>query len=50
VPKTLHDRTHVCPACGLILGRDHNAALNVLARSSFGAGTALRTPSQRIAA
>lgn len=50
VPKTLHDRTHVCPVCGLVLGRDHNAALNVLARASFGAGTALRTPSQRIAA
>lgn len=50
VPKTLRDRMHICPVCGLVLCRDHNAALNVLARSSFGLGTSLRTPSQRIAA
>ena len=49
VPKTLRERTHMCPACGLVLSRDHNAALNVLARASFGAGTALRTSSQRVA-
>jgi putative transposase len=30
VPKTLVQRTHSCPACGLVLGRDHNAALNIL--------------------
>jgi putative transposase len=30
VPKTLAQRTHSCPACGLVLGRDHNAALNIL--------------------
>jgi len=30
VPKTLAERTHAC-ACGLTLGRDHNAALNHLA-------------------
>jgi putative transposase len=29
VPKTLSIRTHVCPACGLVLDRDHNAALNI---------------------
>lgn len=50
VPKTLRDRVHICPACGLVLCRDHNAALNVLNRSSFGPGTGLQTPSQRIAA
>ncbi len=31
VQKTLSTRTHVCPHCGLILDRDHNAALNILA-------------------
>ncbi|WP_353830318.1 zinc ribbon domain-containing protein [Methanothrix sp.] len=25
VPKTLKDRVHECPKCGLRLGRDHNA-------------------------
>ncbi|HEY7350586.1 MAG TPA: transposase [Ktedonobacterales bacterium] len=30
VKKTLSMRTHVCPACGLVLDRDHNAALNIL--------------------
>lgn len=29
VPKTLKDRQHVC-GCGVSLGRDHNAALNIL--------------------
>lgn len=33
VPKTLSDRIHSCPSCGLILGRDHNAALNILHRA-----------------
>ena len=32
VPKTLSDRWHDCPECGLSLDRDHNAALNILAR------------------
>lgn len=31
VPKDLRERVHRCE-CGLVLGRDHNAALNVLAR------------------
>lgn len=29
VPKTLWQREHDCPHCGLSLGRDHNAALNI---------------------
>jgi len=29
VPKTLSDRLHVCPECGVILDRDHNAAINI---------------------
>lgn len=32
VQKTLSDRTHTCPHCGLVMGRDHNAALNILHR------------------
>ncbi len=36
VPKSLSDRVHACPYCGLILDRDHNAAENILGR----AGTA----------
>lgn len=32
VPKELSERTHRCPRCGLVLCRDHNAALNILAR------------------
>jgi putative transposase len=31
VPKSLSVRTHVCPRCGLVLDRDENAALNILA-------------------
>jgi putative transposase len=32
VPKTIAHRIHECPHCGLCIGRDHNAALNVLER------------------
>jgi putative transposase len=32
VPKDLSVRLHDCPDCGLKLNRDHNAALNILAR------------------
>src|SRR2546423_2749594 len=32
VMKTLSERTHVCPKCGLVLGRDHNAGLTILSR------------------
>jgi len=42
VQKSLSVRTHVCPACGLVLDRDANAALNILragqARQGAGAG------------
>jgi putative transposase len=31
VPKKISQRQHECPRCGLSLGRDHNAAMNVLA-------------------
>ena len=32
VKKDLSVRIHDCPHCGLVLNRDHNAALNILAR------------------
>jgi putative transposase len=32
VRKELSDRVHDCPYCGLILDRDHNAAINILRR------------------
>lgn len=32
VPKTLKDRWHDCPYCGLSLSRDHNASINILQR------------------
>ena len=30
VQKDLSERTHSCPFCGLVLDRDHNAAINIL--------------------
>lgn len=36
VSKTLADRVHLCPNCGLTLDRDLNAAYNVLKRSTVG--------------
>jgi putative transposase len=30
-PLSLSDRTYTCPCCGLILDRDRNASLNILA-------------------
>lgn len=33
IKKSLSIRTHVCASCGLILDRDHNAALNILAKA-----------------
>jgi putative transposase len=32
VRKTLSQRTHACPKCGLMLGRDHNSARIILRR------------------
>ncbi len=32
VPKGIEVRVHDCPHCGLKISRDHNAALNILAR------------------
>jgi len=33
VPKTLADRIHFCPHCGLVIDRDVNAARNILTRA-----------------
>jgi len=37
IPKTLADRTHICPKCGLVMDRDENAAKNIC--TAGGAGT-----------
>lgn len=39
VPKKMSVRVHVCPKCDLVLDRDHNAALNILARGLAGLNT-----------
>ncbi|PZW18000.1 putative transposase, partial [Thermosporothrix hazakensis] len=36
VKKSLSVRTHLCPGCGLLLDRDHNAALNILQKALQG--------------
>ena len=38
VKKSLSVRTHICPFCGLIFDRDHNAANNVLSYALAGTG------------
>ena len=39
VPKSLSERAHACPHCGLVLDRDYNAAINIKK-----AAVALRVP------
>ena len=38
VPKSLGDRLHDCPECGLAIDRDLNAARNILRRAGVGPG------------
>jgi putative transposase len=46
VKKSLSVRTHICTGCGVVLDRDHNAALNILAKALSGtAGHAGTSPS-----
>ena len=33
VKKSLSVRTHICPGCGVVLDRDHNAALGILQKA-----------------
>jgi putative transposase len=33
VKESLSVRTHICTGCGVVLDRDHNAALNILAKA-----------------
>lgn len=42
VPKKLSQRTHECPHCGLVLGRDHNAGRNILSLGMSIAGVSLQ--------
>jgi putative transposase len=48
VPKTLSQRWHSCPACGLSLGRDPNAARNVLLEAQR-LGWSLQAPTVGVA-
>lgn len=34
IKKSLSVRTHICFGCGLVLDRDHNAAINILAKAN----------------
>ena len=45
VQKTLRDRTHTCPHCGLVLGRDHTAALTMLQRGEVSTPFACKSTS-----
>jgi putative transposase len=42
--KDLSVRTHVCTYCGVVLDRDHNAAINIL---NLGLGRSLREPASQ---
>jgi putative transposase len=42
--KTLAERIHACPCCGLTLDRDHNAALNILTLGQQSLGLVPRSP------
>jgi len=51
VEKTLSQRIHVCPCCGLVMDRDLNGALNVLMRGrEIGRGPPEYTPVGELAA
>ena len=45
VQKSLSQRTQRCPSCGLVLDRDYNAALNILA-AALAVAAPLRTAGQ----
>ncbi len=45
VKKSLSVRTHICSGCGLVLDRDHNAALNILEKACRTGGQSETGPS-----
>jgi putative transposase len=45
VQKSLSVRVHDCPICGLVMDRDENAAINILALGLQGMGKIPRSPS-----
>lgn len=45
VQKSLSVRVHDCPVCGLVIDRDENAAINILALGLQGMGKIPRSPS-----
>jgi len=49
VKKALSEREHKCPNCGLVMDRDHNAALNILSagRAAYARGGTALAPSKR---
>jgi putative transposase len=47
VEKSLSDRVHHCPVCGLVMDRDHNAAINILGLGLQSLGYALEAPAFR---
>jgi putative transposase len=47
VEKPLSVRVHECPACGLVIDRDENAAINILRLGLESLGIALEAPAFR---
>jgi putative transposase len=47
VEKSLSVRVHECPACGLVIDRDENAAINILRLGLESLGIALEAPAFR---
>jgi putative transposase len=45
--KSLSDRVHHCLVCGLVIDRDHNAAINILGLGLQSLGYALKAPAFR---
>jgi putative transposase len=47
VEKSLSVRVHACPACGLVMDRDQNAAIIILGLGLHSLGVALEAPAFR---
>ena len=44
-PMELHERVFICTECGLVIGRDHNAARNIRRKTVTQSGVGASTPS-----